>query len=117
MINVCFIKIRSKLSSNTLLSLLRIFMKQTLLPTGTTTNSCSNTIPDPTPTPTPVTPTPTAPIPDYCDCAMMWIDETVDFLELSATVRPRKLTRKIFQKWDNDGCFDIADLQDMFRVS
>ena len=28
--NVCFIKIRSKHSSNTLLSLLRIFMKQTL---------------------------------------------------------------------------------------
>ena len=56
-------------------------------------------------------------IPDYCDCAMMWIDETVDFLELSATVRPRKLTRKIFQKWDNDGCFDVADHQDMFRVS
>ena len=47
----------------------------------------------------------------------MWIDETVDFLELSATVRPKKLARKIVQKWDNDGCFDIADLQDMFRVS
>ena len=29
--NVCFIKIRSKHSSNTLLSLLRIFMKQTLI--------------------------------------------------------------------------------------
>ena len=29
--NVCFIKIRSKHSSNTLLSLLRIFMKQTLV--------------------------------------------------------------------------------------
>ena len=28
--NVCFIKIRSKHSNNTLLSLLRIFMKQTL---------------------------------------------------------------------------------------
>ena len=28
--NVCFIKIRSKYSSNTLVSLLRIFMKQTL---------------------------------------------------------------------------------------
>ena len=29
--NVCFIKIRSKNSSNTLMSLLRIFMKQTLI--------------------------------------------------------------------------------------
>ena len=28
--NVCFIKIRTKYSSNTLLSLVRIFMKQTL---------------------------------------------------------------------------------------
>ena len=53
----------------------------------------------------------------------MWIDETVDFLELSATVRPRQLARKIFrkwdtnEKWDNDGCFDILDLHDMFYVS
>ena len=31
MSNVCFIKIRSKRNSNTLLSLLLIFMKQTLL--------------------------------------------------------------------------------------
>jgi hypothetical protein len=30
LVNVCFIKIRSKHSSNTLLSLLRMFMKQTL---------------------------------------------------------------------------------------
>ena len=30
--NVCFIKIHTKPSSNTLLGLVRIFMKQTLLP-------------------------------------------------------------------------------------
>ena len=61
-------------------------------------------------------------IPDYCDCAIMWIGRTMKFSELSGTVRPRQLARKIFrkwdnEKWDNDGCFDILDLGDMFYVS
>ena len=79
--------------------------------------ACSGNPPITTTT-APPTPTPTTPvIPDYCYCPIMWIDETVDFLELSATVQPRKLARKIVQKWDNDDCFDIADLQNMFCVS
>ena len=80
--------------------------------------ACSGNPPITTPTPTP---TPTPVIPDYCSCAIMWIDGTVDFLELSASVRPKKLAKKIIQKWDAflvfDGCFDVADLQNMFCVS
>ena len=64
-------------------------------------------------------------IPDYCDCSNLWIQKTVDFLGLSASVTPGKLAKKIMENFldaaDNDsnvGCFaNYPDFRHMFSVS
>ena len=64
-------------------------------------------------------------IPDYCDCANLWIQKTVDFLGLSASVTAGKLAKKIMDNFmdaaDNDsnvGCFaNYPDFRHMFSVS
>ena len=66
-------------------------------------------------------------IPDYCDCANLWIQKTVDFLGLSASVTPNKLAKKIMINFmdaainppdTNVGCFaKYPDLKNMFLVS
>ena len=40
-------------------------------------------------------------LPDYCDCANLWIQNAVDFLGLSATVQPWQLAKKINETWGN----------------
>ena len=59
-------------------------------------------------------------IPDYCDCANLWIQKTVDFLGLSASVTPKKLAKKrlMLDVLLNVGCFaKYPDLKNMFLVS
>ena len=64
-------------------------------------------------------------IPEYCDCANLWIQKTVDFLGLSASVTPGKLAKKILDNFkdaaDNDSnvdCFaNYPDFKYMFSVS
>ena len=55
-------------------------------------------------------------IPDYCSCAYLWTQNTMNFLGLFGQIRLGKLAKKIIQTWDNDGCFDIDDLKNMFNV-
>ena len=64
-------------------------------------------------------------IPDYCGCANLWIQKTIDFLGLSASVTAGKLAKKIMDNFmdtaDNDsnvGCFaNYPDFRHMFSVS
>ena len=65
---------------------------------------------------------------DSCDCTGLWISRTLtyffyfniptstnQFVRLTSN-RPRQFARKIIQKWDYDGCFDIEDHKDMINV-
>ena len=56
-------------------------------------------------------------LPDYCDCANLWIQNAMNFLGLSSPVRSGQLANKIIQTWDDDDCFDTGDLENMFNVS
>ena len=63
----------------------------------------------------------TPPIPLYCDCFNLWIENTLDFLGLPDSTKPNKLAKKILQTWGSDGCIEIGDtttsLKYMFYVS
>ena len=64
-------------------------------------------------------------IPEYCNCANLWIQKTVDKLGLSASVTNGKLAKKIMNNFldaadpdDNIGCFaKYPDFKYMFSVS
>ena len=70
----------------------------------------------------------TPPIPLYCNCFNSWIDNTLDFLGLPDSTKPKKLAKKIMKKLDNnidelplennnDGCLDIIpEFKYMFGV-
>jgi len=61
-------------------------------------------------------------IPEYCNCANLWIQKTVDKLGLSASVTNGKLAKKIMNNFldaadpdDNVGCFaKYPDFKYMF---